>query len=81
MLKLLADGNKDIEHTCVGEIMHRDPTIIASETPTQKALELMNARHDSCLLVVENGKLVGMVTECDFTKITAALLQTLDENC
>ena len=72
----LVEQGCDVKDLAVEEIMICDPITIAPDTPTLDALELMAQRKDSCLLVVEEDKLVGMVTEHDFTKISARLLRS-----
>jgi len=59
----------------VSEIMRPDPITAAPETPTLEAIELMRRHGVSCLPVVKEGKLVGIVTENDFLKIAASLLE------
>ena len=43
-------------------------------TPTLRAIGLMRERKVGCLPVVENDKLVGIVTESDFIDVSAKLL-------
>ena len=80
VLKALARHDGNISELPVSEVMSRDPIKISPDTTTLRALELMSHRRDSCLLVVERDRLVGVVTEYDFTKIAASLLRGL-ENC
>ena len=56
-------------------IMDRDPVTVAPETATLKAIELMRDRKVSCLPVVDQGKLVGIVSERDFMPIAYQLLE------
>ncbi len=72
----LVEDGCEVKDMVVEEIMVPDPITIAPDTPTLDALAIMAERNDSCLLVVEDGKLVGMVTEYDFTKISAKLLRS-----
>ena len=59
----------------VKSIMERDPLSIAPETPTQDAIDLMRHHRVSCLPVVSEGKLVGIVSERDFLPIAYDLLE------
>lgn len=61
----------------VADVMLRNPITIVPETSTLEALDIMRSKRVSCLPVVEEGKLVGLVTEFDFTAITAGLLRDL----
>ena len=65
----------------VAEIMHKDPITATPDTPTLEAIELMRTHGASCLPVVSENKLVGLVTEHDFMRIAGQLLeQQLREN-
>jgi len=50
----------------LNEIMKRDVVIISPDVEINKAAEIMLNRGVGCLPVVENNKLVGIVTERDF---------------
>ena len=63
------------EKTSVKEIMITDPISISSETLTTEALSIMKEHKISCLPVVKNNKLVGIVTEHDFVDISAQLFK------
>ncbi|MFG0312743.1 MAG: CBS domain-containing protein [Phycisphaerales bacterium] len=65
----------------VSEIMQRDPVTATPETPTLDAIDMMRRNGSSCLPVVRDRKLVGLVTEHDFMRIAGQLLeQQLREN-
>lgn len=68
---------KNVDHTnvSVSDIMHRDVVTVTPETSSIDAVALMHAKDISSLPVIENGKLVGIVTEYDFTRIAAELLK------
>ena len=71
-------SNADEAKLCpVTSVMTRNPITVAPETSTLAALDLMRSQRVSCLPVVEDGKMVGLVTEFDFTAITASLLRDL----
>jgi CBS domain-containing protein len=58
----------------VAQIMEMDPLTVSPETPTQDAIELMRTHRVSCLPVIQNDKLVGLVSETDFMPIAYQLL-------
>ncbi len=58
----------------VSAIMQKDPITVTPETPTLDAIQTMRTRHISCLPVVKDDRLVGIVTERDFVHIAAELL-------
>ena len=68
---------KNVDHTnvSVSDIMHREVVTVTPETSSIDAVELMQSKDISSLPVIENGKLVGIVTEYDFTRIAAELLK------
>jgi CBS domain-containing protein len=57
------------------EIMEKDLVTVEPETPTLKAIDLMRDRRVSCLPVVKDGRLVGLITERDFMPIAYELLE------
>ena len=63
------DVTADTEAIPVSAIMERDVISIAGDAESVEAYQLMRERGISCLPVVENGKLVGMVTDDDFIRI------------
>jgi len=76
VLRLMAEGfdaSAD-EAPPVKDIMEREPTSVAPETSTLEAMDLMRQRKVSCLPVVSEGKLVGIVSETDFMPLAYELL-------
>ena len=59
----------------VSEIMVREPVTVTPDTPTLDAIALMCERRVACLPVVEDGRLVGMLSERDYTHIARKLLE------
>ncbi len=59
----------------VSEIMQRNPETVTPNTPTLEAIALMKQHRVGCLPVVEEGRLVGLVTEKDFMTIAGELLE------
>ena len=58
----------------VREVMLRDVVTVEPDTSSLEAVSLMRERQVACLPVVENGRLVGVVSERDFMKIFRDLL-------
>lgn len=73
----LGEDYVEIKDKAVKEIMKRDLITITPNTLTLDALKLMRTHNLSYLPVVEEDRLVGMITEHDFTKISDQLLQEL----
>jgi len=56
----------------VGEVMRRNPPIVTPDTQVEEILNRMEA--DPCFLVVEGGKLVGIVTESDVLQLFSPIV-------
>jgi CBS domain-containing protein/gamma-glutamylcysteine synthetase len=80
LLRLLANG--ELEGEGIGipvrGVMEPDPLTVSPETLTREAIELMRTRRISCLPVVSDGKLVGIVSERDFLSLAYRLLAPSD---
>ena len=74
LLRLVAEGS-DQQQAAVSEIMVPKVHFVTPETTTLAALEMMRTKKVSCLPVTRDGKLVGIVTEADFTQIARELLE------
>ena len=59
----------------VKEIMHTDIVTVGPDTPTLEAVHVMKKHRVACLPVVEDGRLVGILSERDFMKIFGELLE------
>ena len=59
----------------VSAIMIKDPITITPETLTLDAIRIMREKRISCLPVLKEGMLVGVVTEDSFLEIAANLLK------
>jgi CBS domain-containing protein len=59
----------------VKDVMEHKPITISPETTTQEAIDTMRVHRVSCLPVVRNHKLVGLISESDFMPIAYQLLQ------
>jgi CBS domain-containing protein len=74
VLRFIMDGGS-ARRTPVAQIMKRDPTTVAPSTRTLDALQLMRRLKVGCLPVVDDGRLVGIVTEEDFMDIASKMLE------
>ncbi len=61
----------------VREAMKTDLVTISPDTPSLKAIQLMRDNQIGCLPVVENERLVGLVTEHDFVALAGKLLESI----
>jgi CBS domain-containing protein/gamma-glutamyl:cysteine ligase YbdK (ATP-grasp superfamily) len=82
LLHLLAQGNAASIVTSlttpltVREIMNPNPLTVTPQSSTLEALEIMRRQNVGCLPVVEDGKLVGLITAYDFLALSAELIET-----
>lgn len=76
LLRLIARGSRHDATNTVRDIMRPDPITVSPETTTVEAIRLMRDNRLSCLPVVENGQLVGLVTEYDLVVVAGRLLET-----
>jgi CBS domain-containing protein len=58
----------------VRTIMERGPVSVTPDTQTLDAIDLMRQHNVTCLPVVVEGKLVGIVSESDFMSIAYKML-------
>ena len=70
-------GRKEGE-TTVADIMIKEPVTVAPERSIWEAMRLMKENRVSCLPVVKNDKLIGIVSEGDFLEITQTLIKILN---
>lgn len=76
LLRLLADGGGgDPAAVPVKDIMERDPVTVEPGTSTLEVIRIMREKQISYLPVVQDGKLVGSVSERTFLPLAAQLLQ------
>ena len=73
-----ADAQQRQNHT-VADLMIRDLITISPEKTVMEAMKLMRKHSATCLPVVKNDKLVGLISEASFLNVTASLLNVLDE--
>jgi CBS domain-containing protein/gamma-glutamyl:cysteine ligase YbdK (ATP-grasp superfamily) len=77
LLRLFAQGilSHSAKEVTVKEIMIRDLFTVAPETLTLEALTIMRRRKVGCLPVVENDRLIGIVTAYDFLALSAEIIE------
>ena len=77
LLRLLSRGSTAPDRTSmtVREIMKPNPTTVTSTTPTLEAIEIMQRSGIGCLPVVDDNRLVGILTSYDFLTATASLFK------
>ena len=59
----------------VSEIMLREPVTVTPESPTVEAIDLMRRNGWSCLPVIKDGHLVGVITENQLMVVAGQLLE------
>ena len=76
LLELVAQGLPEGKGAMVPvrDLMNASPITITPDTPTLEAMSIMERTGVSCLVVVKDTQLVGLVTESDFMSIAKALL-------
>ncbi len=74
ILKKIVDGD-DHKATAIREIMNANPIYAHPKTTTVEAIQIMRDKRISCLPVVDNGKLEGVITEYDLIKIASHVLE------
>ena len=67
--------DEDLHPLPVSEIMIREVVTVGPETPAREAIRLLKEHGIGCLPVVEEGRLVGIVSERDFLPIAQAALE------
>jgi len=76
LLKLLTHGaSQEQRPVTVREIMTSAPLTVSSTTPTLEAMEIMRQNRVGCLPVLDDGRLVGIVTSYDFLDASARLFK------
>lgn len=63
------------EQIQVAEVMSRDSEVMPSDAALIKAGEFFLAHKHSCLPVVDNGRLCGILTSIDFVRLSLHLLK------
>lgn len=68
-------------HIHIMNVMKTDVLTVNPEMDVCSAITLLIEQKYGCLPVVEDGKLVGIVTEADFLNLTLELLRRSDSTC
>ena len=74
VLRFVLAGGSTLR-TPISELMRRDVATVRPDTPTLDALRMMRQLRLGCLPVVENDRLVGIVTEGDLIEIASKMLE------
>jgi CBS domain-containing protein len=74
VLRFLASGGS-MHDTPVSAIMKADVLTVGIETRTLDAITLLRKYRYGCLPVIQDGYLVGIVTEEDFMNVASKLLE------
>lgn len=79
LLRFLAgdEARKETEPISVDRIMARNLVTVSPETSTLDAIATMREHKISCLPVVRDDRLIGIVTERDFMRIAGQLLEEM----
>ena len=74
VLRLIMSGHS-ARRTPVADIMKRDVATVSPDTATIDALRLMRRLRVGCLPVIQDERLVGIITEEDFMDLASKLLE------
>ncbi len=82
-VSMLADIDKeeqdDLDSSIsIGNVMKTDVATVSPGTDLREAINILLENKYSCLPVVSDDKLIGIITESDFLKLTLALLKNTD---
>ncbi len=76
LMRVLSHRSASDDHSVtVAEVMEKQPHTCTPETSTLEAVQTMRRHKVSCLPVVRDGKLVGIITEHDFFAVAGTLLE------
>jgi CBS domain-containing protein/gamma-glutamyl:cysteine ligase YbdK (ATP-grasp superfamily) len=77
VLRLVARGlaKGEMKTLSVGDVMQTDPITVTPSVSSLDAMRLMREHRVSCLPVLSEDRLVGIVTEHDFIHVAARLLE------
>ena len=78
LVNFLCRSNKEKKlNSRIKDFMIKNPVSVSPETSISDALKTMITSKTSCLIVVNDKKLVGMVTDRHFVKVSAKLIRDL----
>jgi CBS domain-containing protein len=72
------DPGTEPDITTAKDIMNKDPLTIDPNATIHEAMSIMRKNMIGCLPVVQNGELIGIITETDFLKIAGRLIERLE---
>lgn len=75
LIRFLCDRSADPHSAAASDVMVPDPVTAAPHTPATDVIDLMRENRVSAVPVVDDGRLVGIVTEHDFMRIAGDLLE------
>ena len=75
LLRLMSSNTNEPGPLTVQEIMVPNPVTVVPSTSSLDAIEIMQKQKVGCLPVVQEGRLVGIVTSYDFLSATASLFK------
>ena len=75
LLRLLAEGRHGDDPVPVRDIMRRDPVTVAPDASCVEAVRLMRDHGVSGLPVMQRGRLVGIITDSDFSHAASTLFE------
>lgn len=76
LVRIFARGKASSSHTLVvRDVMKTELITIEPQTPTLEALRLMRDKKIGCLPVVNEGKLIGLLTAYDFLTVSTKLFE------
>jgi len=67
-------SRESLRHVPIESIMQKKVITVAPDTDVREAASMMIDKKIGCLPVVQNDKLVGIVTEADFLKLASEVL-------
>ncbi|MEM3640892.1 MAG: CBS domain-containing protein [Candidatus Bathyarchaeia archaeon] len=77
VLKRVVEEGRNPENTRVSDVMSKPPVTVSPEASLETAIEIMFKFKVKKLPVVEEGKLVGLVTFTDLARAEPALIETV----
>ncbi len=82
-VSMLADIGKEEQDNLdssisIGNVMRTKVATVSPDTDLREAINVLLENKYSCLPVLSDAKLVGIITEADFLKLTLALLRNTD---
>jgi len=76
LLRMVARGKQASDSVVpVRDIMKKEPVTVTSDMPTVAAIRLMREQQLGCLPVVDDGRLVGILTQVDLINVAGRVLE------